>query len=578
MNSNLTFRQASVICADDKARTLEIAFATDTPVDRGHFIEVLDMRALNVDRLNQQAPLLRNHDPSLQVGAVVPGTARVDTDKVARCTVKFSRSQAGTDAFNDAQDGIAGVSFGYAPEGYEADHGKNDGPEVRRYAVTAFEVSLVSIPADVKAGVGRSDPKGAAPTNIKVNIENKNTDIQSERARSAEITAIAGKFNVDPKESQRFIAEGKTVDEFRQFVLDGQRRAQPLKTESTFNGNPDTDFDSHVVRSGYSLAKVLLSTDGKLDGIEREANDELRRRNGSGKGLWIPHSAFLSKRSLLAGTAPSGGFMTGTEVMGDRLIPAFRPPARVARLGATILSGLSMNASIPKITTGATASWRAEVQEAGQSEPAFGQVVIAKKCITTYGKVSKELLVAGVDADAVVRRDFMGAIASAIDTAAVKGSGSAGEPLGIIGTSGVNATVTYGGAAEWADIVAHHTAIADDDAELDGAAFGWLISATTEGKWRAKLKDSVAGAGYLAENGQVGGKPYFETSIITSHQSIYGDWSQLFLCLFGGGLDVVIDPYTCARTREIAITLSQGADVVVRNPEAFSVSTDSAAQ
>ena len=83
---------------DDKARTVPIAFSSETPVARsdkefGDFLEVLSHDEKNVDmtRLKDSAPFLLNHDSNRQIGVVE--SAAIGSDKVGRAVVRFGNSQ-----------------------------------------------------------------------------------------------------------------------------------------------------------------------------------------------------------------------------------------------------------------------------------------------------------------------------------------------------------------------------------------------------------------------------------------------------------------------------------------------------
>jgi hypothetical protein len=77
---------------DEEKRTVELAFSSETPVERTFGFEVLDHSEGSVDlqRLNGGAALLVNHNLDDQVGVVE--SARVDDDKVGRATVRFGNS------------------------------------------------------------------------------------------------------------------------------------------------------------------------------------------------------------------------------------------------------------------------------------------------------------------------------------------------------------------------------------------------------------------------------------------------------------------------------------------------------
>ena len=91
-------------------RTVELSFASEEPVIRkieGQFYnEILLCSPDNVDlnRLNDGAPVLVEHDAMRQVGIVE--NARVDMDKVCRATVRFSALGSAQTIFGMIQEGI----------------------------------------------------------------------------------------------------------------------------------------------------------------------------------------------------------------------------------------------------------------------------------------------------------------------------------------------------------------------------------------------------------------------------------------------------------------------------------------
>ena len=180
-----------------------------------------------------------------------------------------------------------------------------------------------------------------------------------------------------------------------------------------------------------------------------------------------------------------------------------------------------------------------------------------------------------LDAESFIRDDLMKVLSIEKDRAALHGSGGA-QPIGIAGTSGINATVTYSGAATWADVVEHETGIAVDNADIGDMAF--VLSAATVGKWKTILKDSVAGADYLINsvNGTANGYMVHRTNQVAGNVSFFGVWSQLVMASWAG-LEVIVDPYALKKSGQVEITVNELCDIAVRQPLAFNVSTDSAA-
>ena len=53
-----------------------------------------------------------------------------------------------------------------------------------------------------------------------------------------------------------------------------------------------------------------------------------------------------------------------------------------------------------------------------------------------------------------------------------------------------------------------------------------------------------------------------------------GDWSQLFVGLFGSAVEMIVDPYTLATTGQVRVTANLFADVAVRYAASFAAMTD----
>jgi len=140
---------------DADARTVEMDFSSEAPVERWFGREVLDHKpsSVRLDRLNNKAPLLLDHDSRNQIGVVE--SASIKSGK-GRAMVRFSKSPAGEAIFQDVLDGIRNkVSVGYRVHKMTLSESAKNGNE-DTYRVDdwePFEVSVVSIPADDSVGV-----------------------------------------------------------------------------------------------------------------------------------------------------------------------------------------------------------------------------------------------------------------------------------------------------------------------------------------------------------------------------------------------------------------------------------------
>jgi HK97 family phage prohead protease len=230
-------------------RTIEFPFSSEYPVARYFGNEVLqhDERSADLERLNDGAPLLFNHDPGKVVGVVE--RAWIDGSKRrGYARVKFSRNAFAQEVLADVKDGVLrNVSFGYSINQMEQ---RSDGDFV---AVnwSPYEVSVVSIPADPTVGVGRSlDAQPAAPAasptpkpEPEVPMENT-PDLsavraeaaaeaaKAERARISGISAITAKHGMDEL-GRQLVESGRSLDEARAAVLEKLgAKAEPVSEKA----------------------------------------------------------------------------------------------------------------------------------------------------------------------------------------------------------------------------------------------------------------------------------------------------------------------------------------------------------
>lgn len=155
-------RKSTVPGLDLDARTLRISFGSEEPVERWWGQEVLSMdpSAADLSRLNDGAPLLFNHDLDDVLGVVE--RAWLGGDGKVYADVRFSTCERGEWAMQRVAEGVLrNVSFMYSVARYTIESDSDDPyyDDDAIYTATnwlAYEVSIVSVPADQSVGVGRS--------------------------------------------------------------------------------------------------------------------------------------------------------------------------------------------------------------------------------------------------------------------------------------------------------------------------------------------------------------------------------------------------------------------------------------
>ena len=154
---------------DTAKRTVELAFASEEPVERWGENEVLSHAKGDYDFSRIGAgthPLLLGHaeyDPTSQIGVVE--SARVDPDKIARAVVRFGSSSLASEIFQDVQDGIRQlISVGYDRTSIVSSDKSSDGMVTTRYRWMPTHIAVVPVPADTRVGVGREKPVDSQET------------------------------------------------------------------------------------------------------------------------------------------------------------------------------------------------------------------------------------------------------------------------------------------------------------------------------------------------------------------------------------------------------------------------------
>lgn len=141
--------------------------------------------------------------------------------------------------------------------------------------------------------------------------------------------------------------------------------------------------------------------------------------------------------------------------------------------------------------------------------------------------------------------------------------------LGKVATGAGN-EVTYSAinAVTWADALAFEAAIGG----YNVAEAGFVMGAST----RAALKniaksESAVAAGFICENNEINGYKVNVSGCITDSNIYFGAFDRLILAQFGEGLEILVDPYTEARSGNLVVVGSICIDAGVDAPEAFAI-------
>lgn len=291
---------------------------------------------------------------------------------------------------------------------------------------------------------------------------------------------------------------------------------------------------------------------------------EVQQAQGLGRG----------QRDMVVGTNTLGGYLVGTQVQG--FIDLLRNRSVVMRLGATMLPGLSSTVSIPKLTAASTAYWFAsEAGTATESTPTIGQLSLSPKTVGGYVEVSRQLMLqTAYNADGIINADLARVIGLAVDTAALAGPGTAGQPTGIASASGVGASnPTAGTAVVYPDMVRFQSTVAGSNAMMPG--FAYVTTPTVAGILMGKAKFTNTGVpiweGALLD-GVIAGCPAMASLQVGSGSMVAGDFSNVVIGEWGV-LEIEANPYAQFQAGIVGIRALYTCDVGIRYGAAFAIGT-----
>jgi hypothetical protein len=224
---------------------------------------------------------------------------------------------------------------------------------------------------------------------------------------------------------------------------------------------------------------------------------------------------------------------------------------------------------------------------------AFDQVPLVPSRISSSIIVSSLLTKqSSPDLERLVVNDMTNAIATAVDAAAINGTGTAPQPRGIMGYSANpsgsysygsrSANAVFGGPASWSSVLSFEKILEQGLITNDGN-LGYVVDPTVRDKWQQTAKVATYPE-FLWENvpgdstfGYVNGRRAISSTQLPVGQVIFGKWSELILGSWLG-IELTVDPYSRASSSEIVIVTNLLCAIALRYALAFCVSADSGAQ
>jgi len=390
------FFQIEKRAIDAESRTVELAFSSETPVERWWGLEILDHAkgAMRMDRISRAAPLLLNHCMEEQIGVIE--SVRIDSDKVGRAVVRFSKNAEADEIFLDVVDGIRqNVSVGYMIHEAVLEQQKEG---VDTYRITDWEpmeISIVSIPADTSVGVGRNlntHPKEERKMDDEnVTVESTEDQVGQEEDRSApqpgsakpdgkrdavnaRIREIGARFEMS-REAEDHIALDATVAEFQAAVRAKQAaRLKPVP----------------------SAPRVDVSMPRRSGRLKAFSNDSRGEEAAYRSGMWAQAVLFGNRDAerwckdygvrVMTGGAPGQSVIVPDEM----ILPIIdlRLQYGIARQHCYVQPMNSDTATVPRRKSGVTAYFVGRGDSTTESDAAIDDIQLVSREVAALTRIS----------------------------------------------------------------------------------------------------------------------------------------------------------------------------------------------
>ena len=377
-----------------------------------------------------------------------------------------------------------------------------------------------------------------------------------------------------PDLAKKLNTEGASIEDARNAINNHREERLNNVEQHQIQKSSEVGLDQKEVKQ-FSFVRALHALANPSDrqaqedaAFEREVSDAAQKTYGKAAGgILVPNEVL--KRDLTVGSATAGGNLVATELLSGSFIEILRNKMAVMAANPTMLTGLSGNISIPRLTQTATGYWVGEGSAPSESQQAFDQVNMTPKTVAAFVDYSRRLLLqSSIDIETMIRDDLAKVIATKLDHTAIYGTGSSNQPLGIKDTSGVGTqTITTFGT--FAEYIGMETDVAAANADVDNMFY--LINASARGALKSTEVASNTGK-FVFEDNEINGYTAITTNQLANNDALFGDFSQFVIGMWSG-LDLTVDPYVGATSGNVRVIALQDVDFAVKQAGAFCFGT-----
>ena len=536
-------------------------------------ILIVNEEAVDLSRLNNGAPVLFNHDTNRLLGIVEK--AFIIDDKLF-VTVRFSpNDRFSKRIFDDILVGlIKNVSIGYAVEDYQDK--VNDKGEIDRYVKRwmVYQCSIVSIPADPTIGIRKleiqdkiKETRNMEKEEIKevekpVEGEEKPEEekaCQTEEVKSCQPEEEKQDECSEVEELKKQLELIKAENEKLQRLCEAKPEEKQEQPEEEKEKQIDEKEEIKAIGKDFNIPEEQIKSAIDKNLTVREFKKQIKNFNIINKKEkemnsfkeYIENRDFSEPYVMRDFTGFSPSQLVGTEKLPlEKVLQK-----KLGLAGYRVLSGLRSNITIPVQQTRNTITTPGINEASTDSNPTFANVTLSPVKFVGSTLVGKEMLVNSTDdVIAFISDSILTEIALKLEA----------YMLSKVAAGAAN-TVTYSAidAVTYEDILAMEGYLGQYNLE----AINFVMASNT----RAILK-GIAKIGnypsFLIEDNYCNGYEARVSGAITDSNIYFGSWDKLVLGTWSG-LELIVDPFTNAKSGAVQIVGSLCADAAVIQPDAF---------
>ena len=583
-------------------RTIEVAFCTELPVPRAIddklYNEILLCGEENVDlrRLNNNGAVLFNHNRDNLIGAVV--NAHMDSDRVGRATLRISTTA--NDEWEMIQEGIlTHISIGYNINDYRMD-GNNI--FVTNYEI--YEISLVTVPADVNAGIGRSmaDSENVDDSNSLNNTSDIKKEHLMDEKEQVQEQEVQEPVNEEVESTDEAVSTEEEVpelsdEELLELIsqrpellnkLTGDEPEVEVKPEDSSDEVEKEQVESERKRELTALGQVLkidvseaLANGISLSDFKRQLNtnphnvkdnkmeksviNSLIRAAANGQPFDGVRMQVPVNEIVRATSSTVGGAALVKENYVDSYIDVLRANSIFGQLPVQTFAGLEGegNLVLPKLAGDFTENFAfiAEGQDSPLVDASFEKLVLKPKTFAGSVQLTKTLIKSADTAERYVQDAMSRGAGLKLEKEILKGIVAAAP------SETLTAAITH------KDVMDALSVLASANVAIEN------VVAVVNPQTAAVLRNTLVGAntaakymidGFMSDAILCGSVRVIESTQVAAGQIIYGNWGAVVLASWGG-LEVDRDDTTLRASQGIVLRTFAYIDWSLAQDESFYV-------